>query len=105
MPANVGVIGVIFQGTATHGQVIFSASNSWYAVPVTAPTIPYKMVVSQETAVGTGRWSYTNIGTPGTTSGVKMATTLVIDLIGGQVIYMGSSTNNDSVNYTLKALA
>jgi len=104
MPPNVEVIGRLYSGSSTAGQVILTAANSWYAVPTVVPTGYYQMVVGQETATGTIRWSYSNVGTPGTTNGLMAASTMCIKLSGDQPIYFGSSVASDSVNYTIKEI-
>jgi hypothetical protein len=104
VPPNVEVFSHINQGSATAGQVVLTTANGWYAVPNVSRTLDYTMVVAVETGAGTVRWSYSNVGTPGATNGLQAPSVLCVKLSADQVIYYGSSTASDSVNYTIKEI-
>lgn len=91
-------------GVGANGTVALSSANTWYSVPSTVPTSPYIMVVTQENASGTIRWGFNNSGTPSATNGNQAPNELTIRLSGGQVIYYGSSTAGDDINWTTKII-
>lgn len=91
-------------GASTAGQTVLTLANTWYAVPVTAPTSAYVLVATPETSVGIIRWSFTNTGTPSTTNGNFAAGHLTMKLAAGQLVYFGSSSGADSVNFTTKII-
>ena len=90
----------IFNGTAADGTVALASANTWYAVPATAPTKPYLLIVSLENADGTVRFSYSNGGTPSATNGNIAPNHLSIKMPANVSMYFGSSTAGDDVNYT-----
>lgn len=92
-------------GTGSDGQVVLTNANTWYQVPAagTVPAFDYTLVVSKETAVGTIRFSFDNGGTPSTTNGNKFSNNdFVVQLAANEVVYFGSSSALDSVNWTAK---
>lgn len=92
-------------GTASDGQVVLTSANTWYQVPAagTVPAYDYTLVVSKETAVGTIRFSFDNGGTPSTTNGNQFSNNdFVVQLAANEVMYFGSSSALDSVNWTAK---
>lgn len=92
-------------GTASDGQVVFTNANTWYQVPAagTVPAYDYTLVVSKETAAGTIRFSFDNGGTPSTTNGnIFSNNDFVVQLAASEVMYFGSSSAADSVNWTAK---
>ena len=91
-------------GASTTGQTVLTLANTWYAVPVTAPTSAYVLVATPETSVGIIRWSFDNTGTPSATNGNCAAGHLTMKLAAGQVVYFGSSSGADSVNFTTKII-
>ena len=92
-------------GAATDGSVALTPNDTWVQVPDTVPVTDYLLVVTKENEAGTIRWSFTNGGVPGVANGNKMWNDdMIMELRGGEVIYMGSSTDGDDVNYTTKIL-
>ena len=92
-------------GTASDGQVVLTNANTWYQVPAagTVPAYDYTLIVSKETAVGTIRFSFDNGGTPSTTNGNQFSNNdFVVQLAANEVMYFGSSSAADSVNWTAK---
>jgi len=89
-----------FSGTTGDGTVALASANTWYAVPSSAPTVDYLLVVALENKVGTVRWGYNNGGTPSTTNGNKAPRHLAILVAANKTLYFGSSTAGDDVNYT-----
>lgn len=90
-------------GTGTDGTVALASANTWYAVPDSAPSNEYVLTVSKENADGTIRWSFTNGGTPSATNGNKLSGSDVsVLLAGSEVLYFGSDTAGDDVNWTAK---
>jgi len=95
----------ILSGASTNGTVALAVADTWYQVPTTAPTSDYVLVVSKENEAGTIRWSTTNSGTPSATNGNKFLTgSLKIKLAANEVIYFGSSTAGDDVNWITKII-
>jgi len=91
-------------GASTNGQVVLTNANTWYAVPSTAPTSAYVLVATPETSVGTIRWAFANTGTPSTTNGNFVIGHFTVKLAANQVVYFGSSSGLDSVNFTTKII-
>jgi len=90
-------------GASTNGTSALTGANTWVQVPTAAPASDYVLVVSKENADGTIRWSFENGGTPSATNGNKMsADDIIFNLNGGEVVYFGSSTDGDDVNWTTK---
>jgi len=93
------------EGAGVAGQRVLTLADTWYSVPSTVPTSPYLLIISKETAVGTFRKSFASVSVPSTTYGNKMTETdLVIELGANAVIYIGSSSALDSVNWTTKII-
>lgn len=90
-----------FSGSVGDGSVALVSSNTWYAVPGSAPTIDYLLAVALENKAGTVRWSYSNGGTPSATNGNKAPRHLAVRMAANTTLYFGSSTAGDDVNYTL----
>lgn len=88
-------------GSTSDGAIDLTSANTWYAVPNSAPTVDYTLIVSLENAVGTVRFSFDNGGTPSTTNGNLAPSHLAVNLGANKKMYFGSSTAGDDVNYTL----
>ena len=93
-------------GLTTDGSRALSLANTWYAIPsASVPTSDYILVVSKETSVGIIRWSFDNGGTPSASNGNKMMSDdIIIELDGTEVVYFGSSSAGDVVNFTTKEI-
>jgi len=90
-------------GASSDGTVALAIADTWYAVPSVIPASDYYLVISKENAAGTIRWSFNNGGVPSTTNGNKMENDdIIIYLNGGEVVYFGSSTAGDDVNWSCK---
>jgi hypothetical protein len=92
-------------GTASDGTVALTPADTWVQVPPagSVPAVDYLIVVSKENADGTIRFSFDNGGAPGTGNGNKMTSNdFIVELRGSEVLYFGSTTNGDDVNYTIK---
>jgi len=92
-------------GTGSDSYVVLTSANTWYQVPQagSVPAYDYTLIVSKETAVGTIRFSFDNGGTPSTTNGNKFTTNdFVVQLAANEVLYFGSSSALDQVNWTAK---
>jgi len=98
---SIEVTGEYPSGSTSDGTVALTDADTWYAVPTTAPTEDYILVVSSENAAGTIRWSYDNGGTPSATNGNKLPIHLALKLGANKTIYAGSSDAGDDVNYTI----
>ena len=92
-------------GATSDGSVALSPADTWVQVPTTAPDVDYLMVVQRENEDGVIRWSFDNGGAPGVTNGIKMdGQPIVVELRGGEVLYFGSTTDGDDVNFTIKEI-
>lgn len=92
-------------GAGVAGTLALTSGNTWYAVPTTVPTSDYVLVISKENAAGTVRWSFANVSAPSATYGNQLATNdVILELAGGEVVYVGSSTAGDDVNWTTKVI-
>lgn len=92
-------------GAPTNGQVVLTNANTWYQVPQSGsvPTVDYTLIISKETAVGTVRFGFSNNSTPSTTNGNQFSNNdFVVQLAANEVMYFGSSSAADSVNWTAK---
>ena len=92
-------------GASANGTVALTSANTWYAVPSgTPPATPYVLVTSLENAAGTVRFGFANTSTPSVTNGNLADGTITLRLAGGQVVYFGSSTAGDDVNFSTKII-
>lgn len=92
-------------GASSDGSVALTPADTWVQVPTTAPTTDYLIVITKENEDGVIRYSFNNGGAPGATNGNRMWNDdMVIELRGGEVLYFGSSTDGDDVNYTTKII-
>jgi len=91
-------------GASTNGQTVLTSANTWYAVPSTAPTAPYELTATIETGVGTVRRAFSNTGVPSTTNGEQSTYSVSVTLDANQVIYFGSSSAADSINWSTKII-
>ena len=92
-------------GASANGTVDLTSANTWYAVPSgTPPATPYVLVTSLENAAGTVRFGFANTSTPSVTNGNLADGTITLRLAGGQVVYFGSSTAGDDVNFSTKII-
>lgn len=92
-------------GGNTDGSVTLTNANTWYQVPQagSVPAVDYLLVVSKETSVGQIRFSFDNGGTPSTTNGNKFSNNdFVVQLAANEVVYFGSNSALDVVNWTAK---
>lgn len=93
------------EGAGVAGQRVLTLADTWYSVPSTVPGAPYLLVISKETAAGTFRWAFANSSAPSTTYGNKMTNTdLILELGAGVVVYVGSTSALDSVNWSTKQI-
>ncbi|GBE16994.1 hypothetical protein BMS3Abin15_00826 [bacterium BMS3Abin15] len=88
-------------GSSSDGTIALASANTWYAVPSSAPTTDYTIIVSLENADGTVRWSFNNGGTPSATNGNLVPNHIAINIGANKTLYFGSSTAGDDVNYTV----
>jgi hypothetical protein len=107
--SNLGIVantqGVApLSGTSANGTVALTVADTWYAVPSTVPTVPYVLVVTLENANGTIRLGLSNSGTPSVTNGMIAPGIFTVRLAAGQVVYYGSSTAGDDVNWATKEI-
>jgi len=92
-------------GASTNGTSALTGANTWVQVPTTAPASDYVLVVTKENEAGTIRWSFENGGTPGATNGNQMWNDdIIFNLAASEVVYFGSSTDGDDVNWSAKVL-
>lgn len=92
-------------GASANGVRALASADTWYAVPSTVPASPYVLVVSKENEAGIIRYGLDNTGTPSTTNGNKMTSDdIVFSLAENEVVYFGSSTGGDDVNWTTKII-
>jgi len=92
-------------GASTDGTSALTGADTWVQVPTAAPASDYIMIVSKENFAGTIRYSFTNGGTPSTTNGNKMwGTEMVFRMAASEVMYFGSSTDGDDVNWVTKII-
>ena len=92
-------------GASTNGTSALTGANTWVQVPTAAPASDYVLVVSKENAAGVIRWSFENGGTPSATNGNKMTNSdIIFTLKSSEVVYFGSSTNGDDVNWATKII-
>lgn len=92
-------------GAPTNGQVVLTNANTWYQVPQSGsvPAVDYTLVIAKETAVGTIRFGFSNASTPSTTNGNQFSNNdFIVQLAANEVLYFGSSSALDSVNWTAK---
>lgn len=91
--------------TSTNGTSALTGANTWVQVPTTAPISDYVLVVTKENEDGVIRWSFENGGTPGATNGNRMWNDdMIFNLRASQVVYFGSSTDGDDVNWAAKVV-
>ena len=88
------------QGSSGDGTIALVSADTWYAVPDSAPTEDYTIVVSLENADGTIRWSFDGGGAPSVTNGNLAPNHLAINMGANKTLYFGSSTAGDDVNYS-----
>jgi len=88
-------------GSTSGGTIALASANTWYAVPSSAPTVDYTLIASLENADGTVRFSFDNGGTPSATNGNIAPSHLAVKLGAGKILYFGSSTAGDDVNFTV----
>ncbi|MEA2035892.1 MAG: hypothetical protein U9O94_00180 [Nanoarchaeota archaeon] len=92
-------------GASTDGSVSLASADTWYQMPSTAPTSGYVLVISKETVAGTSRWSFSGDGVPASGNGNKFSSDDIIFTLGAnEVVYVGSSTAGDVVNWTSKVI-
>lgn len=92
------------KGSSVNGTRALLSANTWYSVPSTVPLNPYILVASFENAVGTIRMGFANSGTPSVTNGNQAPQQVVITLGASEVLYFGSTTAGDDINWTTKEL-
>lgn len=98
---------ISLEGAGTDGTVALSSANTWFQVPDSGnvPTSDYLLIVTKENASGQLRFSFSNGGTPSTTNGNKFeGEHSIIELAASEVIYFGSDTAGDDVNWTAKII-
>lgn len=91
-------------GAGTHGSITCNPANTWVQLPASVITSNHVIVFKSETKTGVIRWSFSNAGTPSATAGEKLEEGVAINLAANQVIYVGSTVNTDTVNYTTKII-
>ena len=92
-------------GASSDGSVALTPADTWVQVPDTVPATDYLLVVQRENEDGVIRWSFDNNGVPSATNGLKMdGQPIIVELRGGEVLYFGSTTDGDDVNYTTKII-
>jgi hypothetical protein len=111
LPAGTNNIGKVQEealgGTGTDGTVALAVADTWYQVPAagSVPAASYVLIVTKENEAGVIRWSFSNGGTPSATNGnTLVGDSLIVSLKSGQVVYFGSSTAGDDVNWTAKEI-
>ena len=88
-------------GSSSDGTIALASADTWYAVPSSAPTTDYTIIVSLENADGTVRWSFNNGGTPSATNGNLAPNHIALNIGADKSVYFGSSTAGDDVNFTV----